>query len=163
MRLEYIDAGEIVSTHGVKGEMKLYPWVDGPELLLKIKRVRVDSLDFTVLGCRIQKNCNLLKLEGIDTVEKAQSLRGKSVQLYRDDLPNGLIFADELIGMEVFDQEEYIGKVEDVLDYPGNKVYVIRGKKEYMVPAVKQFVISQDLDANRMQVSMIEGMETDED
>lgn len=163
MKLDFIDAGEIVSTHGVKGEMKLLPWVDGPELLLHIKRVKVDTTDYMVQGCRIQKTCNLLKLEGIDSIEKAQCLRGKTVKLYREDLPTGLIFADELIGMDVFDQETYIGTVEDVLDYPGNKVYVVRGEKEYMIPAVKQFVISQNLEANRMQVSMIEGMETDED
>ena len=71
-------------------------------------------------------------------------------------------FAAELIGMEVFQDDVLIGNLVDVLDYPGNKVYVVKGEKEYMIPAVKAFVLSTDMDANRMQVHLIEGMATNE-
>ena len=74
-----------------------------------------------------------------------------------------MIFGAELLGMEVFAQDSYLGKIEDVLDYPGNQVYVVRGEHEYMIPAVKAFVLSTDLDANRMEVRLIEGMRSDED
>ena len=93
MRLEFIEAGEIVSTHGIKGEVKVLPWVDSPEVLCEFDRVRIDSKEYEVESCRIQKSCNLLKLVGVDTMEVAQALRGKTVQLYRDDIDEDVIFA----------------------------------------------------------------------
>lgn len=162
MRLQFLEAGQIVTTHGVRGEVKLLPWSDSPEFLVDFKRVVIDTKEYKVESCRIQKNCNLLKLSGIDTVEAGQALRDKIVKVYRCDAPEELIFAAELIGMEVYADSEMIGKITDVLDYPGNKVYVINGTHSYMIPAVKAFILSTDLDVNRMQVKLIEGMRTDE-
>lgn len=162
MKLEYLEAGEIVTTHGVRGEMKIYPWSDGPEFLLDFDRVLIDRRVYTVESCRVQKTCNLLKLSGIDTVEDAQKLRGKTVEVFREDAPADLIFVPELIGMNVIVDGVEIGKITDVLDYPGNKVYVIEGEHQYMVPAVKQFILSTDMENNTMQIHLIEGMRTDE-
>ena len=158
MKLLYLEAGEIVTTHGVRGEMKVLPWADGPDFLCDFERVRIDGKEFTVESCRIQKTCNLLKLKGIDTMEDAQKLRGKIVEIYREDAPADLIFAAELIDMNVVSNGQQIGKVIDVLDYPGNKVYVVKGEHEYMIPAVKAFVLSIDMDQNLMEVRLIEGM-----
>ncbi len=162
MRLQFVEAGEIVTTHGVKGEMKVLTWLDDPEMLCEFDRVRIDGKEYNVENCRVQKTCNLLKVTGIDTMEAAQSMRGKVVQLYREDIDEEVIFAAELIGVEVFAEGESIGKIKEVLDYPGNSVYVVKGKYEYMIPAVKQFVLSTDVDANRMEVRLIEGMRSDE-
>ena len=163
MKLQFLQVGEIVTTHGIKGEMKVLPWSDGPEFLMNFNRVRIDHRDFAVESCRIQKTCNLLKIKGIDTVEDAQTMRGKIVEIYRDEAPNGLIFVAELIGMNVMADNEVIGQITDVLDYPGNKVYVVEGKHSYMIPAVREFVLLTNLDENFMQVKLIEGMRTDED
>ena len=162
MKLQFLEAGQIVTTHGVHGEMKVLPWADGPDFLLDFNRVRVDGKDYKVETCRIQKSCNLLKLEGIDTMEAAQSMHGKTLEIYREDADPDIIFAAELIGIDVFQDETQIGKLTEVLDYPGNKVYVVKGEKEYMIPAVKAFVISTDMENNRMQVRLIEGMATNE-
>ena len=162
MKLEFLEAGEIVTTHGVRGEMKILPWVDSPDFLTDFSRVRIEGIEYAVESCRIQKTCNLLKLRGIDTVEAAQRLRGKVVEIYRVDAPKDLIFAAELIGMRVMCQGAEIGTITDVLDYPGNKVYVVEGEHSYMIPAVKEFVLSTDIDANEMQVRIIEGMRADE-
>ncbi len=162
MKLQFVDAGEIVSTHGVRGEMKLLPWVDSPDFLMGYRRVRIDDVDYAVESCRVQKNCNLLKIKGVDTMEDAQALRGKTVQIYRNDVPKGLIFAAELIGVCVFADGEEIGTISEVLDYPSNKVYVVRGEHTYMIPAVKQFVLATDIDENSMHVKLIEGMRSDE-
>ena len=163
MKLQYLEAGEIVTTHGVRGEMKVLPWADGPDFLLDFRRVRIGGAEYKVESCRIQKTCNLLKLHGVDTMEAAQAMRGKTVEVYRDDAPKGLIFAAELMEMEVYADGEMIGKITDVLDYPGNKVYVVKGRNTYMIPAVKAFVLSTSVDDNRMEVRLIEGMRTDED
>ena len=162
MKLQFIEAGEIVTTHGVRGEMKVLPWVDSPEVLCEFDRVRIDGKEYEVESCRIQKSCNLLKLTGIDTMEAAQAMRGKTVELYREDIDDDVIFAAELIGVEVFADGVCIGKIREVLDYPGNSVYVVRGKHEYMIPAVNQFILSTDMEANVMQVKLIEGMRSDE-
>ena len=160
MKLQFLQAGEIVTTHGVRGDVKVLPWTDGPDFLCGFDRVRIGGIDFRVEGCRVQKNCALVKLSGVDTVEDGQALRGKTVEVYREDVPGDLIFADELIGVEVFAEEKPVGKISEVLDYPGNKVYVVTGEREYMIPAVKAFILRTDLDANRMDVRMIEGMGT---
>jgi 16S rRNA processing protein RimM len=162
MKLQFVEAGEIVSTHGVRGEMKVLPWVDSPEVLCEFDRVRICGKEYEVESCRIQKTCNLLKLSGIDTMEAAQAMRGKTVELYREDIDDEVIFAAELIGMAVVCNGQELGKITDVLDYPGNSVYVVKGEHEYMIPAVKQFILSTDMEANVMQVSIIEGMRTDE-
>jgi len=162
MKLDFLDAGEIVTTHGIRGEVKVLPWADSPEFLTEFDRVRIDGKDYAVADCRVQKTCNLLKLRGIETVEDAQLLRGKTVQIYREDAPEGLIFAAELIGMCVVCNGVTLGQITDVLDYPGNKVYVVDGEHSYMIPAVKEFILSTDVDANVMHVKIIEGMRTDE-
>jgi 16S rRNA processing protein RimM len=162
MKLQFVEAGEIVSTHGVRGEMKVLPWVDSPEVLCEFDRVRICGKEYEIESCRIQKTCNLLKVKGIDTMEAAQAMRGKTVELYREDIDEDVIFAAELTGMKVVCGEEELGEITDVLDYPGNSVYVVKGKHEYMIPAVKQFILSTEMEKNLMQVSIIEGMRTDE-
>lgn len=162
MKLQYLEAGEIVTTHGVRGEVKVLPWGDSPDFLLDYNRVRIDGTEYIVQSCRVQKTCNLLKLQGVETMEEAQSLRGKVVEVYRCDAPEDLIFVAELIGVTVVCDGTAIGKIEAVLDYPGNKVYVVRGEHEYYIPAVKEFVLSIDMEKEVMDVKIIEGMRTDE-
>ena len=162
MKLQFLEAGQIVTTHGVRGEMKVLPWADGPDFLCDFSRVRISGREYEVESCRVQKSCNLLKIKGVDTMEAAQAMRGKVVEIYRCDAPADLIFAAELIGMTVMSEGKEVGKLTDVLDYPGNKVYVVKGKYEYMIPAVKAFVLDTDMEAGVMQVRLIEGMGTHE-
>ncbi len=161
MRKLYIDAGEIVTTHGVRGEVKVLSWLDSPEMLCEFDRCRIAEKTYIMESCRVQKTCNLVKLQGVDTMEAAQALRGKTLQLYREDISEDVIFGAELIGVEVFCEGKKIGEITEVLDYPGNAVYVIGGG-EYMIPAVKEFVLSTDIEKNEMQVRLIEGMRADE-
>lgn len=162
MKLQFIEAGEIVTTHGIKGEVKVLPWLDSPEDLCDFERCRIDGREVEIEQCRVQKTCNLVKLAGVDTMEAAQALRGKVIELYREDIDDEVIFAAELIGMEVYCDGEMIGKIKEVLDYPGNSVYVVKGAREYMIPAVKEFILSTDMGKNEMQVKLIEGMRSDE-
>ena len=163
MKLQFVEAGEIVTTHGIKGEVKVLPWLDSPEDLVDFERCLIDGKEYEIEQCRVQKTCNLVKLSGIDTMEAAQAMRGKKIMLYREDIDGEVIFAAELIGVEVFADGKMIGKIKEVLDYPGNSVYVVKGEHEYMIPAVKAFVLDTDVEANTMQVRLIEGMRSDED
>lgn len=162
MKLPFIEAGEIVTTHGIRGEMKILTWLDSPEDLCDFDRCRICGTEYKIESCRVQKTCNLLKVSGIDTMEAAQAMRGKIVELYREDISDEVIFAAELVGMQVFSGGALLGTLQEVLDYPGNQVYVVKGEHEYLIPAVKAFVQSTDLEANRMEVTTIEGMRSDE-
>ena len=163
MKLPYIEAGEIVTTHGVRGEVKVLCWLDDPEMLCDFDRCRICGTEYTMESVRVQKTCNLVKLKGGDTMEEGQALRGKTVELYREDIDSDVIFAAELVGVQVFADGRPIGKITEVLDYPGNSVYVVQGEREYLIPAVKEFILSTDLEKNEMRVKLLEGMASDED
>ena len=163
MRLQFVEAGEIVTTHGIKGEVKVMPWLDSPEDLCDFDRCLIDGKEYEIQQCRVQKTCNLVKLSGIDTMESAQAMRGKKIQLYREDIDDEVIFAAELIGMEVFADGKQIGKIKEVLDYPGNSVYVVKGEHEYMIPAVQEYVEPLNIEDGCVKVTLIEGMQTDAD
>ena len=162
MKLQFVEAGEIVTTHGIKGEVKVMCWLDDPEMLCEFDRCCIDGKEVEIEQCRVQKTCNLVKLSGIDEMDAAQAMRGKKIMLYREDIDEDVIFAAELIGVEVYAGGEKIGKIREVLDYPGNSVYVVKGEHEYMIPAVKAFILATDMEANRMDVKLIEGMRSDE-
>ena len=162
MKLQFVVAGEIVTTHGIKGEVKVMCWLDDPEMLCDFDRCVIDGKEYEIEHCRVQKTCNLVKLSGIDTMDAAQTMRGKKIQLYREDIDEDVIFAAELIGVEVYAEGQMIGKIKEVLDYPGNSVYVVKGEHEYMIPAVKAFILDTNIAANRMEVKLIEGMRSDE-
>ena len=161
MKLQFIEAGEIVNTHGVRGEVKVLTWLDCPDMLCEFDRCRIDGKEYAMEQVRVQKTCNLVKLRGIDTMEAAQAMRGKVIELFREDIDDEVIFAAELIGVEVFENDVSIGVITEVLDYPGNSVYVVKGEKSYMIPAVKAFILNTDIDGNRMDVKLLEGMEID--
>lgn len=163
MKLTFVEAGEIVTTHGVRGEVKVLCWLDDPEMLCEFDRCRIGGQNYAMDSVRVQKTCNLVKLRGVDTMEAAQALRGKVLELYREDIDEDVIFAAELIGMEVMADGRSIGRIREVLDYPGNSVYVVKGEREYMIPAVKEFILSTDMERNVMEVKLLEGMATDED
>ena len=163
MKLPYIEAGEIVTTHGVRGEVKVLSWLDSPEMLCEFDRCRISGREYVIDSVRVQKTCNLVKLRGVDTMEDAQKLRGKTMELYREDISDELIFAAELVDVEVYADGACIGKIKEVLDYPGNSVYVVQGEREYLIPAVKEFILSTDLEKNQMQVKLLKGMASDED
>ena len=163
MKLPYIEAGEIVTTHGVRGEVKVLSWLDSPEMLCEFDRCRIEGKEYVMDAVRVQKTCNLVKLRGVDTMEDAQKLRGKTMELYREDISDELIFAAELVDVEVYADGARIGKIKEVLDYPGNSVYVVQGEREYLIPAVKEFILSTDLERNQMQVKLLKGMASDED
>lgn len=161
----YLPAGEIVNTHGIRGEVRVLPWADSPEFLLQFGTFYIDGKAVRAESARVQKTCVLLKLAGVDSVEAAQLLRGKQLCIARADasLPEGTVFVDDLLGMKVFDQNGEIGVVADVWDMPRHDVYIVRGEKEYQIPAVPEFVKRIDVEAGVMEVVTIEGMGSDAD
>ena len=160
---QLLDAGKIVATHGIRGEIKLLPWADSPEFLLDFPRLCLEGRWYAVEGSRVQKSCVLLKLRGVDSVGDAAKLVDRVAQIDRDDapLPEGAHYIADLIGLKVLSEGAPIGTLIDVLSMPGNDVYVVQGKHRYMIPVVRAFVDEPDYGAGTVNVRLIEGMQTD--
>lgn len=159
-----LEAGEIVASHGIHGEVKILSWADGPEFLLDFEELFIDGRAYAVEAARVHKTCVLAKLRGIDTPEAVLPLRGRKVCIDRSraQLPEGRVFIADLLGCRVLDETRgELGTVVDVLCLPASEVYVVKGEKCYLIPSVKQFVKEIDIAARTVRVSVIEGMETD--
>lgn len=165
MKKIYLEAGKIVTVHGIKGEVKIMPYCDSAELFCEFDRFFIgkERNEIIVERSRVQKNMVIAKLEGIDSPEAAEKLRNKMLFMHRDDLEldDDTYFIQDLIGMQVknADTDELYGKITDVMQTGANDVYVIRGeKREYLVPAIPEVVISTDIDENIMTIRPLEGL-----
>lgn len=165
MKKEYLEAGKIVTIHGIKGEVKIMPYCDSAELFCEFDRFFLgkNHTEIGVERSRVQKNMVIAKLEGIDTPEEAEKLRNKVLFMHRDDLEldDDTYFIQDLIGVEVNDADSgfVYGKIIDVMQTGANDVYVIKGEdKEYLVPAIADVVVSTDIDGNIMLIRPLEGL-----
>ena len=158
---EYLECGEIVNTHGIKGEVKISPWCDSPAFLAAIGRFFVGGKEYKVLSSRIQGEMLYARLEGIDDINSAMILKGKKLFIKRADAPleEGSYFLSDALGAEVIDEKlGPVGTLADFLELPGGRVFVIRGEKEHLIPDVPEFVKNVDVEAGVINVAMIDGM-----
>jgi len=161
MKHEFLEAGQIVNTHGVRGEVKILPWADSADFLCSIPALYVNNSPRTVQNARVHKGAVIAKLAGVDTVEAAMSLRGQVVHIRRTDviLPEGSFFLADLIGLTVVDEAGVrLGTLKEVLTPSRQRVYVVEGEREIMIPAVPEFILETNVDGGYMKVRLIEGM-----
>ena len=167
MKLETIKVGRIVNAHGIRGEVRVQPRDGDPAFLTRFKTFYIDGQPVSPTANHVHKSLVLMKFPGVDDMNAALTYKDKDLYIRRADarLPEGECFDDELLGMEVYDEANgsLLGKITQVETYPASKVYTVKGAREYLIPAVKDaFIRSVDLDANRMEVHVWEGMATDE-
>ncbi len=170
MPQKYLQAGKVVGTHGIRGEMRVEVWCDSPEFLAKFKKLYTDkdgNGSLTVKS-RAHGNICLVKADGIDTIEMAEKLRGKVIYIDRDDcrLPKGSYFISDIIGCVAVHPEtgEGYGKVVDVSQTGANDVWHIkRNESEYLIPNVPDFVKKVDIDEGKVYITPLKGTFDDED
>ncbi len=158
---QYIEAGKIVNTHGVAGEVKIEVWLDSPQLLRRFPRVFINGAEKKLLSGRAQKSFLIAKLEGVDDVNAAMTLKGKTITVDRGDvrLPRGTFFVQDILGASVVDENgAEIGRLTDVLERPAHNIYVVQGEQEHLIPAVPEFILKTDAEAGVITVHLIEGM-----
>lgn len=165
MKQQFLEAGEIVNTHGVQGEVKIMPWADSPEFLCQFDTLYMDGKPVKVLSARPHKTLVLAMLEGVDNVEAAMRLKGKVLSIDRSgvELPEGRHFLADLMGLTVLNAAtgDELGTIQDILTPPAHEVYVVRGKgKEYLIPAVDAFLVETNVEEGYIKVNLIEGMES---
>lgn len=163
MQQRFLEAGQIVNTHGIRGEVKIVPWCDSPEFLCGFGTLYIDETPVKVRAARPHKGSVLASLEGVDTVEEAMLLKGKTVHIDRREavLPEGRHFLADLIGLRVEDADSgaELGTLTEVLTPPAHQVYVVKGPQgEHLIPAVEEFIVETNVDGGYMRVRLIEGM-----
>lgn len=170
MKKRYLECGKIVATHGLRGEVKVLPWCDGPEALLPFDTLYLDrgATALAVEKARAAKNMVLVKFRGYDSPEAVQPLRGKVLYLDReeDSLEEGQYYIQDLIGLTVVDagSSQVYGTLQDVTETGANDVYHIAfpDGKVRLIPAIPQVVTGIDIDAGRMEIRPLEGLFDDD-
>ena len=166
MKLETIEVGRIVNAHGIRGEVRVQPRDGDPAFLTRFKTFYMDSKPVVPTAKHVHKSLVLMKFPGVDDMNAALDLKEKKLFIRRADakLPEGEWFDDELLGLQVHDGETgaLLGELVAVDAYPAHKVYTVKGAKTYLIPAVRDaFILSVDMEANRMDVRVWEGMESE--
>lgn len=165
--MERLECGKIVNTHGVRGEVKLEPYIDA-SLFRKLKEVQAGSTALEITSVRSHGDFLLLTCKGIDTVEAAMPLKGRTVTVPREALPlkkDEYLYQD-IYGFDVFDarKDAVIGTLKEVLERPASMLYLIRTESgEVLIPAVKPFYEGVDFEKKQLLLRTIEGMLPDED
>lgn len=170
---EFLELGQIVGTHGVRGEMRLNPWCDSPEFAAKFKTVYFDekgTQPVKVVSCRPHGNVALIRLTGVNSANDAEKMRNTVLYIRRGDahLPHGTWFISELIGCEVYDADDrthVYGTLSEVMQTGANDVWAVKENngREYLVPAVKSVVIETDVEQNSVYIRPLKGIFDDAD
>lgn len=167
MKKEYLEIGKIVNIHGLKGDVKVMPWCDEPELLCEFDRLFIgrDKKEIGILEARVFKNTVIMRFEDCNSPEDAEKLRNKVLYIHRDDLEleEGVYFIQDLIGLNVVDADSgrVYGTLKDVAQTGANDVYEVfdeENKKTYWIPAIPDVVTETDVDGGVMKIRPLEGL-----
>lgn len=157
----FLEAGKIINTHGVRGEVKIEVWADGPEFLCAFDTVYIGGKAVGLRSARVHGGFVIAALDGVGDVNAAMALKGKTVCIDRGDvkLPEGRVFIADILGARVVsDAGEELGVLEDIWERPANNVFVVKGQREILIPDAPEFILSLDAENGVVTVHLIEGM-----
>lgn len=165
---QLLQVGVISSTHGVRGEVKVFPTTDDVKRFKKLKKVILDTgkeqLPLEIEGVKFFKQFVILKFRGIDNINDIEKYKGKSLLVDREHavkLKKDEYFIADMIGMDVFTEDgELFGVLKDVMETGANDVYIIEMSdgKEVLVPAIKQCILDVDIENRKMVIHLLEGL-----
>lgn len=152
--------GRISSPHGVRGEIRVYIYSHFPERIPELPYIYLEGEEQSraISRARLKDNLAIMRIEGIDSREDADELRGKLVQIDLENaapLDEGEFYHFEIIGLTAFDEEgNVLGVVKDIIETGANDVYVIKDEEgtETLIPALEDVVPEIDVEGRRMVV-----------
>ena len=163
-----LQVGAVTSTHGLAGEVKVFPTTDDPKRFKKLKQVLLDTgKDMLPLGVehvKFFKNMVILKFKGYDRIEDIMGFKGKNLYVTRENavrLKKDEYFIADLIGMKVYTEDEaYLGELTEVITTGANDVYTVHMEngKDVLIPAIGQCILNVDVEHETMQVHLLEGL-----
>lgn len=164
---QYLQVGVISSTHGIKGEVKVFPTTDDPLRFKYLKNVILDAgkkqIPLEIQGVKFFKQFVILKFKGIDNINDIEMYKGKSLLVTREDaveLEEDEYFIADLIGMKVVTEEAELGTLTDVIETGANEVYVVDSPQygEILIPAIYECILDVNLDTQIMKVHLLDGL-----
>lgn len=164
-----LQAGVITSTHGIRGEVKVFPTTDDAQYFRELKKVYLDTgkeqIPLEIEHVKFFKQFAILKFKGIDNINDIEKYKGKSLMIDREDaspLGENEYYIGDMIGMDVYtdDPAEHFGVLRDVLETGANDVYIIDSDRhgEVLVPAIHQCILRVDTEKNEMHIHLMEGL-----
>lgn len=159
-----LEIGQIVNTHGLRGEVKVMPWCDDPALFDELAYVCIDNKEFDIERSRMQKNMVILKLKGIDDIDTAETFRSRVLTVPREELgelPEGTYYICDLLGCEVFTVDgTLLGKIDDIIKTGSNDVYSVRSGegKQILIPVIDEVMRGVDIENKKITVQPLKGL-----
>ena len=165
---KYLELGQIVNVKGLKGEVKVNSFTDDNTKFEKISKVFIKQKEnlkeYEIEKVGYNKNQVIIKFKNIDTVEEAEKLRNSYIVVDREifgELPEGVYYIADLIGLEVFtESNEYLGKVDDIFSTGSNDVYVVKDDtgRQKLLPGIDEVIKIIDIESGKIIVNLIEGL-----
>ena len=164
---QFLQVGVISSTHGIRGEVKVFPTTDDPMRFKKLKKVLLDTgrerVELEVQSVRFFKQFAIVKFKGIDNINDIEKYKGKGIFVPREDavpLDEDEYYIADLIGMEVFTEDGHFGVVRDVMETGANEVYIVESDKhgEVLIPAIRQCVLDVNVEEKKMKIRLMDGL-----
>ena len=164
----FLQVGVISSTHGVRGEVKVFPTTNEKERFLDLDSVILDTgkerLSLEIEGVKFFKQFAILKFKGFDNINDIEKYKGKSLWIPREQavpLSEDEYYIADLLGMDVvLEDGKYLGRLEDVIETGANDVYVVRTEEgqEVLLPAIKECVLQVEVERNQMRIHLMKGL-----
>ena len=155
--------GKVVNTHGIKGEIRIISDFKYKDEVFKIKNnIYIDNIKYEIMSYRIHKNYDMLVLKDVNNINDAEKLKGLDVYIKREEYTFSGILDEDIIGLDVYDNDEYKGKVVEILKSKKYDLLVIDGIKRHMVPNIPEFIKNIDLDKKIINIEYIRGLDNED-
>lgn len=160
-----LEIGKIVNTHALKGDVKIQPWCDDPEVFFDLDEVYINDNVYFIERARIHKNFVIVKFKEVNSIEEAELLKNSVVEVEREalgDLPEGVYYICDLLDSEVITVDnKFLGYIDDVIKTGSNDVYVLKGtknKKPILIPVLPEIIVDTNIEDKIIKVKLIKGL-----
>ena len=165
MKKNTIEIGKITNTHALRGEVKIQPWCDDPEIFFDLESIIANDVCYKIERARIHKGMIIAKLDGVENINEAELLKNTVIEVERQqlgELPPGVYYIADLLGCRVETKEgKYLGSIDDVIKTGSNDVYLLKDTKSgkpILIPVLEETIFNVDTDNKLIKVKLLKGL-----